>query len=116
MVARGERAEAADCEARFERQSGLRGSPRLIPQPEQCQRGGEMEMREGEIAVGLDAPAQPGDRLRVVAAPQLCGTGKEHPPVGDARQVRGQALGHTIHEVVLLGIAADVREWQNHDG
>ena len=34
----------------------------------------------------------------------------------DARQVRGQALGHAIHKVVLLGIAADVRERQHHDG
>src|SRR6516164_8830212 len=34
----------------------------------------------------------------------------------DARQVRGQALGHTIHEVFLLGIAADVREGQNDHG
>jgi len=34
----------------------------------------------------------------------------------DARQVRGQALGYTINEVILLGIAAGVCEWQHHDG
>src|SRR4030095_12753804 len=34
----------------------------------------------------------------------------------DARQVRGQALGHAIREVLLLGIAADVCEGQHYDG
>src|SRR6516162_11101125 len=34
----------------------------------------------------------------------------------DARQVCGQALGDTVHEVLLLGIAADVCKGQNHDG
>jgi hypothetical protein len=34
----------------------------------------------------------------------------------DARQVRGQALGYTINEVILLGIAADVGERQYHYG
>src|SRR5215469_4947174 len=34
----------------------------------------------------------------------------------DARQVRGQALGYTINEIILLGIATDVRKRQYHDG
>src|SRR3974390_1846796 len=34
----------------------------------------------------------------------------------DARQVRGEALGHPIHEVLLLGIAAEVGEGQYNDG
>ena len=34
----------------------------------------------------------------------------------DARQVRGQALGYTINEIILLGIAAGTCERQHHDG
>ena len=44
------------------------------------------------------------------------GVARNHERTSDARQVRGQALGHAIHEVFLLGIAADVCERQNHDG
>ena len=40
----------------------------------------------------------------------------DHERAADARQVRGQALGHAIDEIVLLGIAADIRERQHHDG
>src|SRR6516225_11899662 len=40
-------------------------------------------MREGEIAVGLDAPAQPGNRFGVVAVTQFGGTGKKHPAVSE---------------------------------
>src|ERR1700722_16906536 len=41
---------------------------------------------------------------------------RNHERANDARQVRGQALGHPIHEVVLLGIATDVCERQHHYG
>ena len=34
----------------------------------------------------------------------------------DARKIRRQALGHAIDEIVLLWIATEVRERQNHDG
>src|ERR1700689_2857596 len=40
----------------------------------------------------------------------------EHERAGDMRQVRGEALGHAIDKVVLLGIAAEVREWQHYYG
>ena len=35
---------------------------------------------------------------------------------GDAREVGGQALGHAIDEIFLLGIAADIGEGENDDG
>ena len=68
-------------------------------------------MCEREIAVGLDAPAKPGHRFGIVAAPQLGSTGKHHPAVGEdiaGREAEGlldmglgllgsteKALGHT---------------------
>src|SRR5262245_31963108 len=61
----GGNTKAANGEVRIERKSRLRGDPRLIQSPEQRQRGGKIEMREGKIAVGLDASAQPSDRFRV---------------------------------------------------
>src|SRR5262249_62203469 len=42
------------------------------------------------------------------------GVACNHERAADARQVRGQALRHAIYEVLLLGIAPDVRERQ-HD-
>ena len=39
-----------------------------------------------------------------------------HERTRNARQIRGQTLGYPVHEVFLLGIAADVCEWQHHDG
>ena len=36
--------EAADCEGRLERQSCLRGGPRLIQLADKCESGGEMEV------------------------------------------------------------------------
>src|SRR5205809_169601 len=44
------------------------------------------------------------------------GVPRNHERAADARQVRGQALGHAIHEILLLGIAADIRKRQHHDG
>src|SRR6266446_5729140 len=44
------------------------------------------------------------------------GVACNHERAIDARQVRGEALGHAIDEVVLLGIAAHVRERQYHNG
>ena len=40
-------------------------------------------MRDSEIAVALDAPAQPGDGFGVVAVPELGGTDKHQPAVGE---------------------------------
>ncbi len=34
----------------------------------------------------------------------------------DPRQVRGQALGDAIYEIILFGVAADVRKGQDYDG
>ena len=39
-------------------------------------------MRDGMISVGLDAPAQPGNRFHVGAERQLGETDKHRPPVG----------------------------------
>ena len=44
------------------------------------------------------------------------GVARNHERSIDAGQVRGQALGHTINEVVLFRIATDVGEGQNDDG
>ena len=57
IVARCIETEAADCEARIEGQSSLRGRTSLIRLADKCERGGEMEVRQGEIAIGLDAAA-----------------------------------------------------------
>ena len=40
----------------------------------------------------------------------------DHERAGDAREIGGQALRHAIDEILLLWIAADVGEGQNHDG
>ncbi len=39
-------------------------------------------MRDGMISVGLDTPAQPGNRFHVRAEKQLGETGKHEPPIG----------------------------------
>jgi len=41
---------------------------------------------------------------------------RDHERASDARQVRGEALGHAIGEIVLLGIATDIREREHDDG
>src|ERR1700722_13169687 len=41
---------------------------------------------------------------------------RDHERASDARQVRGEALGYAIGEIVLLGIATDVREREHDDG
>ena len=45
-----------------------------------------------------------------------CGVARDNERAGDARQVRGQAFGHAIDKIVLLGIAANIRERKNNDG
>ena len=45
-----------------------------------------------------------------------CGVSADDERAADARQVRGQALGHAIDEIVLLGIAAEIGERQHNDG
>ena len=75
--------EAANGEARIEPQSGLCGSTRLIQQPElrECDR--KIEMREGEIAVGLDAAPEPSDRFAVGIQLNLGDADPHHPPEGE---------------------------------
>src|ERR1700733_9376232 len=41
---------------------------------------------------------------------------RDHERASDARQVRGEALGHAISEIVLLRIATDVREREHYNG
>src|SRR6516165_10237862 len=43
-----------------------------------------------------------------LALERECGVARNDERAADARQVRGQALGHPVYEVRLLGIAADV--------
>jgi hypothetical protein len=50
------------------------------------------------------------------AAVRECGIAGNDKRTGNARQVGGQALGHTIDKIILLRIATDVHERQNHDG
>ena len=45
-----------------------------------------------------------------------CGVSADYERAADARQVRGQALGHAIDEIVLLGITTEVGERQNDYG
>ena len=45
-----------------------------------------------------------------------CGMSADHERAADTRQIRGQALGHTIDEIVLFGIAAEIGKRQNDDG
>jgi len=59
-------AEPTEGEARIERESSAGSGLRLIQPPQLCQCSGKIEMREGQIALGIDdAPAQPYDRFRV---------------------------------------------------
>jgi hypothetical protein len=44
------------------------------------------------------------------------GVTRDHERAADERQVPGQALGHAIDEIVLLGIAADVCKREHNDG
>jgi len=39
-----------------------------------------------------------------------CGVARNDERASDARQVRGQAFGHAIDKIVLLGIAANIRK------
>jgi hypothetical protein len=56
--------KAANGEVWIERKSRLHCRPRFVQLPEPRQRSPEI-IREGKIAVGLDASAQPSARLRV---------------------------------------------------
>ncbi len=73
-------AEPTEGEARIERESSAGSGLRLIQPPQLCQCSGKIEMREGQIALGIDAPAQPYDRFRVSTEKRLGATQKHHPP------------------------------------
>jgi hypothetical protein len=47
-----------------------------------CQGSGKIEVLLENSSVRLDAPAQPSNRFRIFAAPQLGHTGKHHPQMG----------------------------------
>jgi hypothetical protein len=64
-------AEPTEGEARIERESSAGSGLRLIQPPQLCQCSGKIEMREGQIALGIDAPAQPYDRFRVSTEKRL---------------------------------------------
>jgi hypothetical protein len=91
--------EAADRKTWIQCKPHLRGGSCLVERPKQRKRDGEMEMCEGEIAVGLDASAQPGDRLDVGIEISARDTGPHHPPVGEnvagrEAQRRAASNGH----------------------
>ena len=44
------------------------------------------------------------------------GVAGDHERAADPRQIRGQTLGNPIGEIILLGIAAEIRERQHDDG
>jgi hypothetical protein len=45
-----------------------------------------------------------------------CGVARDDERAGDEGKFRGQAFGHAIDKIVLLGIAANIHERENHDG
>ena len=73
--------EAAESKARIERKPGLCGGSPLIRRAEQGQCGREKKVRERPIWIGLNTPAQPGDRFGVGIELQLSAGHKHHPPV-----------------------------------
>ncbi len=87
----------------------LRGGPRLVQRAELRQGGGEMEMREGIIAVGLDASAQPSDRFGIGAELQLGEADEHHPPEGkdiarrEAKRLVDMGLGFRAATQKILG-------------
>ncbi|SRR5579871_5064121 len=56
------------------------GSTRLIQRAETCKGGGQVEMCDGIISVGLQAPAQPHDRFGLGVEQQLGNADIVHPP------------------------------------
>ena len=43
------------------------------------------------------------------------GVAADHEDAGQARQIRGQALGHAVDEIIMRGIAAQIGEGQNDE-
>ena len=75
--------EASDSKARIERKSGLRGSTRLVERPKLRQRGCKVEMGEREVAVGLDASPEPGQRFNAFVELNLGHADPQQPPEGE---------------------------------
>ena len=72
--------KAANGEVRIERESRLHYGPCFVQLPEMRQRGREAEMRQGKIAIGLDAPTQPSDRFHVRTKMKFRNPDKHQPP------------------------------------
>src|SRR6516162_1362830 len=72
---------APDSETRIERKARLRRSPCLIQLTDERQGGRKIEMRIGEISVGLKAPAQPNNRFGVGAVPKFGETDNQSPDI-----------------------------------
>jgi hypothetical protein len=53
------------------------------------------------------------ERLALVSEGRVA---RDHERAGDAREVGGQALGHAVDEIFLLGVAAQIGEWQHNNG
>ena len=73
-----------------------------------CSRSKQMHAAFEDIAHVERAP----DRLAQIGEGRAAADDKG---AGDAREVGGEALRHTIDEVVLLWIAADIGEGQHHN-
>jgi hypothetical protein len=94
------------------------------------------EMRAGLGIYELDVDAQPitgalNAALQYVAHVQITpdrlqidvfslvaegSVASDHERTGDAREIGGQALCHTIDEIVLFRVAAEIRERQDNNG
>src|SRR6266478_1322908 len=72
----------ANVESWIERKPCLCRSTRFLQRAEQRKCGGQLEMRDGIIPVGFEAPAQPCHCFNVGAKNQLGYASVEHPPKG----------------------------------
>jgi hypothetical protein len=100
-------------------QIGDRFVEALGPQVIGCFSIDKLHVNPDPIAAPLDrafehvANVQLAADLLEINRPALvgkCGVATDHERAPYARQVCGQGLGHTVDEVVLLGIAAEVGE------
>ena len=68
-----------------------------------------------EHVANVQLPPDPPEVDRFVLVGE-CGVSTDDERTGDTRQVAGQALGHTINEIFLLGITTEVGKRQHNDG
>src|SRR5712691_1569785 len=110
VVAAGAGAEAADREARFQRQPSPSRNTGFVDPAEMRQCCGEREVGECEIPVGLDSAAKPRHRFFVLREMQLGGSGAAHPVMGcNVAGAESQRLA-----VVALGLLRSPKRRLSH--